>query len=194
MKTDKNHELLCALVLGELPPGNDRDQIEAALAKSPELRAEKERIEGTIGLVAGAFDGDAKLSGEAAERLLAAAQAGPVGTSDPEAGMSTTKPAAGLRLLGENDAPSEGWRGRDSMRAAAGFVLFLGVAFVSYQASSGPEPDSFGLNDELAQAPTYRYALDAQLAAVDPDEEDWFESSLSSETGALQFELSRVKG
>ncbi len=44
------HEKLCAYVLGELE-GADRAEIERALSNSAELRAERERLEGTIGAV-----------------------------------------------------------------------------------------------------------------------------------------------
>ena len=75
------HELLCAYVLGEASD-EERAKVEAALEASSELRAERERIEATIGLVQTAFpaatagdEGDVLAQGTA-ERLLEQARSG----------------------------------------------------------------------------------------------------------------------
>ncbi len=49
------HEKLCAYVLGDCE-GADRAEVERELLRSPELRAEKERLERTIGAVRGALE------------------------------------------------------------------------------------------------------------------------------------------
>jgi len=64
------HALLCAFVLGELD-GDERAEVEAALAGSEALRAERERLEKTIGVVSGALQSGAagSLSSESAAQL-----------------------------------------------------------------------------------------------------------------------------
>ena len=52
------HALLCAYVLGELD-GDERAEIDAALAGSESLRAEKARIEATVGVVSSALQAGA---------------------------------------------------------------------------------------------------------------------------------------
>lgn len=69
---DRNHELLCAYVLGEVNE-TERAEVEALLAGSEELRAEKERLEKTIGLVQDALGDDDRLSASARESVLSAA-------------------------------------------------------------------------------------------------------------------------
>ncbi|MAF64940.1 MAG: von Willebrand factor type A domain-containing protein [Planctomycetota bacterium] len=76
MERDETHELLCALVLGELG-AEDRVRIEAALAESEELQAERARIEATIGLVRGAYSGSEGLSPGAVSELEERAGAAP---------------------------------------------------------------------------------------------------------------------
>ena len=49
-EAQRERALLCAYVLGELEAG-ERVEVEARLAASAELRAEKERLEATLGLV-----------------------------------------------------------------------------------------------------------------------------------------------
>ena len=61
---DRNHELLCAWILGETSAEETRE-VEQALAASPALRAERERLEQTIHLVQDSYSGAAKLPEEA---------------------------------------------------------------------------------------------------------------------------------
>ncbi|MCE9594043.1 MAG: von Willebrand factor type A domain-containing protein [Planctomycetes bacterium] len=68
---DRLHQLLCATILGEASDA-ERAEVERALAGSPELRAERERLAATIGLFQGALTDGEKLS-PAAERELATA-------------------------------------------------------------------------------------------------------------------------
>ena len=71
----ERHERLCAYVLGELE-GPERETVERELAESAELRAERERLEATIGLVQRSLgDAPEALSDAAAGRVLAAAGA-----------------------------------------------------------------------------------------------------------------------
>jgi len=70
------HELLCAYVLGEAS-AHDVQRVERALNDSPELRAEKARLEQTIGLVQSAFTGAAELSDERLTNILSAASSDP---------------------------------------------------------------------------------------------------------------------
>ncbi|MFN0242601.1 MAG: von Willebrand factor type A domain-containing protein [Planctomycetota bacterium] len=70
------HEKLCAYVLGEADEAT-RVEVERELAASAELRAEKARIESTIGLVKSALGGDEVLSAERTEQVLTAAKQPP---------------------------------------------------------------------------------------------------------------------
>ena len=65
------HELLCAYALGEADAAQ-RIEVERALAASAELRAELERIEGTIGLVRETLGEGEAMSQEAEKALLSA--------------------------------------------------------------------------------------------------------------------------
>ncbi|MBI5434987.1 MAG: von Willebrand factor type A domain-containing protein [Planctomycetes bacterium] len=65
---DRLHRLLCATVLGEAS-ADERAEVERALETSPELRAERARLEATIGLVQGSLLDGERLS-PAAEREL----------------------------------------------------------------------------------------------------------------------------
>lgn len=69
---DRMHELLCAYVLGEAT-ADERAEVERALASSPELALEKQRIEATIGLVQSAITEDETLSAARREEVLRAA-------------------------------------------------------------------------------------------------------------------------
>jgi Ca-activated chloride channel family protein len=73
------HALLCATILGEASEA-ERAEVERALEASSELRAERARLEATIGLVQGALvepgAGGGALSPEASAKLAAAAQRG----------------------------------------------------------------------------------------------------------------------
>ena len=70
---DPLHEKLCAYLLGEASDA-ERAEMEAALAQSPALRAERTRLEATIGLVRTTLVAD-ELSPTASAALQAAAQA-----------------------------------------------------------------------------------------------------------------------
>ncbi len=67
----KMHELLCAYALGEVDAAQ-RIEVERALAASPELRGELERIEDTIGLVRESLGGGETMSKEAEKALMSA--------------------------------------------------------------------------------------------------------------------------
>ena len=73
------HALLCATILGEASEA-EREEVERALAASSELRAERARLEATIGLVRGALGQsqveDESLSPAASAKLAAAAERG----------------------------------------------------------------------------------------------------------------------
>jgi len=69
------HERLCEFLFGELDEAGRRE-VEAELERSPELRAERERLEATVGLVQQALPAE-ELSEEVQETLRAAAARGP---------------------------------------------------------------------------------------------------------------------
>ncbi len=71
---DNLHERLCAYVLGEGTP-EERMAIEREMSQSPQLRAQCDTIERTIGLVKNAMAGSETLSPEAAETVVSAASA-----------------------------------------------------------------------------------------------------------------------
>jgi len=71
------HEKLCAYVLGELD-GADRADVERELLRSPELRAERERLEGTIGAVRDAMQPAQTLTPAAKEALERAVRPMPI--------------------------------------------------------------------------------------------------------------------
>ena len=73
---DERHELLCAYVLGEAS-AEERERIEAELAADPELRAERERLESTIGLVKAFGEPAPELSESARQAVHAAGEDGP---------------------------------------------------------------------------------------------------------------------
>ncbi len=130
---ERRHEMLCAYLLGELED-EERTEIEAALEESEELRAERARLESTIGVVQNAFPEEG-LSPEALAELMSAA----------------TKP---------NRSVPPGWSllrgGGGLVRLAAAVVVLLGAAvavrwFTDF--SSTDAPDSRGASTEVAQAP-----------------------------------------
>lgn len=71
------HEKLCAYVLGE-SEGADRAEIERELLRSPDLRAERERLESTIGAVRDAMQPAQTLSAEARDALERAVRPSPI--------------------------------------------------------------------------------------------------------------------
>ena len=81
---DRIHELLCALLFGEVTPA-ERAEVESALERSSELRAEKARLEATIGVVRGAYSGEERLSDASFTGLVETALASRV-VSRPPAG------------------------------------------------------------------------------------------------------------
>lgn len=96
------HEQLCAYVLGECT-NDERLEIERELMRSPELRAQRDTIERTVGLVKSAMSDGEALSPEATATVFSAA--------------STSKPSA--------------WQAVPWMRMAAGIgAVALGVALV----------------------------------------------------------------
>ena len=101
------HERLCAYVLGELD-GSGRTALEAELAESAELRAEKERIEATISLVTTTCGGDESLAPEILGALERAAQPAPA------------TPAAPIHQL-----QARPWYARAPFQAAAGLAAIV---------------------------------------------------------------------
>ena len=101
---EDSHELLCAFVLGELED-DDRQRVERALVGSKELRAERERIEATIGLVRGAYSGAQALPPEVIVSL------------------ENTEPAA---------RPT--WHASPNLRAAAALLVIVGGAAFALRA------------------------------------------------------------
>ena len=106
-EVERQRALLCAYVLGELESAAERLEIEAALATSAELRAERARIEATIGMVSGALaQGEPKeLSPESVARL-----------DGTRAGRSARP-----------------WHARPWLRIAAAAALLLGGSLVLMQ-------------------------------------------------------------
>ncbi|MCP3919485.1 MAG: DUF3520 domain-containing protein [bacterium] len=113
---DSMHQKLCAYILGE-GSAAERDEVESALASSEELRAEKERLESTIGLVQGALADSEGLSAGAMAEVMCAAGGG--------ASLPSTPPIAWYRAPG--------------LRAAAAVVVMFGgvAAIVTSIGSSG---------------------------------------------------------
>jgi Ca-activated chloride channel family protein len=99
-----NHERLCALVLGELDVAAAA-KLEAELKGSEELRAERDRIAATIGLLRGSHEGSEVLSPEAfesLERAAARADMSPAATHPartPWYASTPVKLAAGIAAL-----------------------------------------------------------------------------------------------
>ena len=92
------HERLCAYVLGEASPA-ERAEVERALEADAGLRAERARLEATIGIVRGALGDEEGLAPGAAEALLARSR-----------------------------AARTPWWARPSVRIAAGLVALASVA------------------------------------------------------------------
>lgn len=115
------HELLCAYVFGELE-GAERTEIETELAKSPELRAEREKLEATIGLVQNAM-------GE-----------------EPE-GLSTSAMGSVLAAAGRSATPSASkgrpWYSTTAFRLAASLAVVGSVGFVLVRSYAPEEQAPF---------------------------------------------------
>lgn len=107
------HEKLCAYVLGEADEAT-RVVVERELAASAELRAEKARVESTIGLVKSALGGDETLSAEKTEQVLTAAKPPPV------------------------RSPSRPWYTRPSMKIAAGLSA-VALGYLAFYPQLHPE-------------------------------------------------------
>ncbi len=75
---DEMHQTLCAYVLGELGE-QERERVDAALARSEDLRAQREQIEATIGLVRGAYADPAGLAPQVVSAIEEGATAAPAG-------------------------------------------------------------------------------------------------------------------
>jgi len=120
---ERLHALLCAWILGEANAA-EVAEVEKALAGSEELRAEKKRIESTVGLVRASLEvgADAPASGPA-DRLSVEATAALVAEARRQHG---DPPSAGGRA----------WLASPILRAAAGTLLLIGV-WGLYRASSG---------------------------------------------------------
>jgi len=102
--------LVCAYVLGELEP-REQAEVEAALAASAELRAQRDELQRTIGCVRQSFDEDERLSGAATRELLARVR---------------TERADGLPA----------WARSPSARIAASFLLVVGIS-LAYRSGRG---------------------------------------------------------
>ncbi|MCK6447253.1 MAG: von Willebrand factor type A domain-containing protein [Planctomycetes bacterium] len=101
---DRLHQLLCAVVLGEASD-EERAEVERALATSPELRAEKQRLEATIGLFQGALtDG---------ERLA------PIAERELEQALARRR--------------RRPWHAHPGFRIAASFVVFGSAGWIAWR-------------------------------------------------------------
>ncbi len=120
------HELLCAYVLDEASP-EERVRVEAALAESEELRAERARLEATIGIVQASYAGDETLSPSAQAELF------------ERAGMR--------RANAPTLAPPPFWS-QPAFRMAAALALIVGGVLAGGQLLSPSSEQS-----ELARAP-----------------------------------------
>ncbi len=112
---DALHERLCAWLMGELSPDEARE-MEARVAGSQSLAAERDRIEATLNLVRDAFEQEPTLSDAAMARVMSAA------------GAST---AAGNGRLA--------WFHRPAWRAAAAVLALVGgvIGILSLEEGSG---------------------------------------------------------
>ena len=79
---DDLHSRLCAHLFGELSPA-DAEELERQLENDPELRAEKARLEATIGIVKETYQEGDSLSGERKAALIAAARQAAGGFAPP---------------------------------------------------------------------------------------------------------------
>ena len=113
---DRLQQLLCAHVLGECD-AEERAEIEQALAKDEGLRAERERLRATVGLVKNTLGKGETLSWKATSEV--------------------TRAAAQLHA---GPPPQIAWYRRSSFRAAASFAVLVGGAFLGWRAFvvSGP--------------------------------------------------------
>ena len=134
---------LCAVILGESSE-TERAEVEAALANSAELRAERTRLEATIGMVSTAL----KQDGGAVNELSAEAQ---TALSDAVARRARPIP----------------WHRTSSFRIAASFVLFAGVVSIwrASMLTTAPRGSESRLVDGLvASAPDKEREVDRDSA------------------------------
>jgi len=110
---DRTHELLCAYVLDEADAA-ERAELEQLLAHSAELRAEKARIEATIGLVKSSLGRDDALSPAARDEVLRAALP-PIQETHPWWRQSWVRAAAGILFC---SLALGGWTVYDMNRSA----------------------------------------------------------------------------
>ncbi|MEM7306823.1 MAG: von Willebrand factor type A domain-containing protein [Planctomycetota bacterium] len=132
-EAQRQHERLCAYVFGEVDDA-ERARIEAELAASPELRAERERLEATISLVRDAIPSEEALSATAREELRGAA----VRPSEREGAVVHPWPVQLAR--------------HPVARAAAVLAVLTGAATLAYWSEHNAAPTAVYLGEELAQA------------------------------------------
>jgi Ca-activated chloride channel family protein len=140
---DAQHELLCRLVFGEVDEA-ERREIEAALERSPELRAQREELEATVRLVAA-------LGEDPRDRLPLEKRAAVLEAAAP-----------GGRVLG-----GPAWFRQPAVRAAAAVVLLVGGGLaLTSSLLDGPGPaedvasvDAPAAAPEETAAPNTLYAL-----------------------------------
>lgn len=113
---DERHERLCAYAFGELE-GEERSAFEAELSGDPQLKAELERLQATIGLVSSHGGGALALSEGAAAQLAEKVQA--------------SKPAPVIQLA---------WYQRPWLKVAAALVVIGGVGYTLDAGGAFGEP------------------------------------------------------
>ena len=118
-REQQRYEALCAYVLGELS-GDEKAEIERQLEESAELRAQRDELEATIGLVRGSLGGGEELSEAAAASVLARVGGG------AGSGVDDAPASHGFRLLRG---------GRPWFKVAAG-VAFLTLGYGGWKAFS----------------------------------------------------------
>ena len=156
----KLHELLCAYALGEADAAQ-KIEVERALAASPELRGELERIEETIGLVRQTLGEGETMSAEAEEALMSAVNPEPPRTAWYSSGW--VRMAASVLVIGggalwmqmlyernsEHMAPEDVALLRDEERRAA-----QGLRGLGYIGDAGEKDLVAQLDDKDRSAPS----------------------------------------
>jgi Ca-activated chloride channel family protein len=138
---ERLHQLLCAYILDEVS-AEERAALERALEGSSELRAERERLVATIGLVKSSLPQADALSERATAELVAAAN-----RKNPR--------STGARS-------GRAWFGRPAFRIAAS-LLVVGGLWAAYKATS-PDMTPAARSDELvAKAPAEAAGAPADL-------------------------------
>ena len=140
---ERLQQLLCAYVLGEATESEKRE-VETALEGSEELRAEKARLESTIALVSGVYDGEEKLSNASLEALnLAASGGGKILYGPWYRKMSVRLAAASLLIFGAIAATQLAGSNSESKRADQ-------VAMYELERRDMPTSTALDAKDELA--------------------------------------------